>query len=72
MTRGLARIVGFHLYAKSEVAPPRDHFTRLFNLIGRGLLTVPVEREASWKELARTADDLIARRFPGKAVLHVD
>ena len=72
MTRGLARIVGFHLYAKSEVSPPRDHFARLFNLIGRGLLTVAVEREASWRELARTADDLIARRFPGKAVLHVD
>lgn len=72
MTRGLARILGFHLYYKSEIAPPRDHLARLLHLVEHGRLDTAIEREASWEEVARTADDLIERRFPGKAVLHVD
>ena len=71
MTRGLARILGFHLYYKSEIAPPRDHLARLLRLVEQGRLDTAIEREASWEEVARTADDLIERRFPGKAVLHI-
>ena len=71
MTRGLARILGFHLYYKSEIIPPRDHLARLLGLVEQGRLDTAIEREASWEEVARTADDLIERRFPGKAVLHI-
>lgn len=72
MTRGLARILGFHLYYKSEIASPRDHLARLLRLVEKGRLDTAIEREASWREVARTADDLIGRRFSGKAVLHID
>ena len=71
MTRGRARILGFHLYHKSETAPPRDHLARLLRLVEHGRLNTAIEREAPWTEVARTADDLIERRFPGKAVLHI-
>jgi len=72
MRIGLARILGFHLYAKSESSPPSDNLPRLLALVGEGRLNCVIEREASWSEVGRVAQDLIDRRFLGKAVLHLD
>lgn len=71
MTRGLAQITGFHLYAKSETHPPRDHLARLLRLMETGRLTCPLGREASWEEIDFVAQELIDRKFSGKAVLHI-
>lgn len=72
MRIGSAQILGFHLYAKSESSPPRDNLPRLLSLVGAGRLDCVIEREVSWLEIDRVANDLIERQFFGKAVLHVD
>jgi len=42
---------------------------RLADLVAAGQLTPHVSLERPWTEIARVAQDLMARRFPGKAVL---
>ena len=72
MRIGLAKVMGFHLYAKSEASPPSDNLPRLLSLVANGQLNCAIEREASWSEINRIAQDLIDRKFLGKAVLHID
>ena len=72
MRIGLAQIMGFHLYAKSESSPPSDNLPRLLSLVSTGRLNCAIEREASWSDINRVAQDLIDRKFLGKAVLHID
>lgn len=71
MTRGLAQIMGFHLYNKSESHPPSEHLARLLHLMAASRLHCPLGREASWEETDSVAQDLIGRKFSGKAVLHI-
>lgn len=71
MTRGLAQITGFHLYSKSETHPPSEHLGRLLRLMAEGRLHCPLGRETSWEEIDGVAQDLIDRKFIGKAVLHI-
>lgn len=71
MTRGLAQIMGFHLYNKSESDPPSQHLARLLRLMETGRLTCPLGREASWEDIDFVAQELIDRKFSGKAVLHI-
>ena len=71
MRIGLAQIMGFHLYAKSESSPPAP-ICLGFVLVGTGRLNCAIKREASWSEIDRVAQDLIDRKFLGKAVLHID
>ncbi|MEH2207315.1 MAG: zinc-binding dehydrogenase [Nostoc sp.] len=44
---------------------------RLLNLIETGQLCPHIDVEASWTEIGDLAQQLLDRRFPGKAVLHV-
>ena len=72
MRIGLAQMIGFHLYAKSESSPPSENLPRLLSLVADGRLNCAIEREASWTEINSVAQDLIDRKFFGKAVLHID
>lgn len=72
MRIGLAQMMGFHLYSKSEYSPPSENLPRLLSLVSRGMLNCAIERETSWSEIDRVAQDLLERRFLGKAVLHID
>ena len=42
------------------------------DLVAAGQLSPHISLERPWKEIAQVAQDLMARRFPGKAVLIVD
>lgn len=72
MRGGLPRIMGFHLYDKSESSPPSENLPRLLSLLANDKLNPVIEREAAWSEINRVAQDLIDRKFLGKAVLHID
>lgn len=72
MRIGLAQIMGFHLYAKSVSSPPSENLPRLLALVADGRLNCAIGRETSWTEINRVAQDLIDRKFFGKAVLHID
>jgi NADPH:quinone reductase-like Zn-dependent oxidoreductase len=43
----------------------------LAGLVQRKLLTPHIAVEAPWSEIARISADLVARKFAGKAVLHL-
>ena len=45
---------------------------RLADLVAAGQLAPHISREGPWKEIGQVADDLMARRFSGKAVLILD
>lgn len=71
MFSGQAKVMGFYLYSQAEVTPPSDNLPRLLGLVADGRLSCGIEREASWDEVGRVAQDLLDRKFSGKAVLHI-
>ena len=71
MFSGQAKVMGFYLYSQAEVTPPSDNLPRLLRLVADGRLNCGIKREGSWDEAGRMAQDLLDRKFSGKAVLHV-
>lgn len=71
MFSGQAKVMGFYLYSQAEITPPSDNLPRLLRLVADGRLDCGIEREASWGESGRMAQDLLDRKFNGKAVLYV-
>ncbi|MCG8546444.1 MAG: zinc-binding dehydrogenase [Alphaproteobacteria bacterium] len=72
MRRGLANVMGFHLYGKGESSPAAENLPRLLRLVEAGRLNCVISREASWSEIDTVAAELLDRRYLGKAVLYVD
>ena len=68
---GSGRVEGFNLYRESERESISRGLDRLLNLILQGKLNPLVERQGSWKEAPQLAQDLLDRKFGGKAVLAV-
>jgi NADPH:quinone reductase len=69
---GRATLYGFYLFAEVGAAPASVGLRRLADLVAARQLTPHISVERSWKDVAQVAQDLMARRFPGKAVLSVD
>jgi NADPH2:quinone reductase len=71
-TGGHATLYGFYIFVELGQEPAGLGLRRLANLVAAGRLTPHVSVERPWKEIAQVAQDLMARRYPGKAVLTVD
>ena len=69
---GRATLYGFYLFQELGLEPAAVGLGRLAHLVSAGQLTPHVSVERPWKEIAQVAQDLMDRRFPGKAVLSVD
>ena len=69
---GRTTLHGFYIFAELGQEPAGLGLRRLANLVADGRLTPHISVERPWKEIAQVAQDLIARRYPGKAVLTVD
>ena len=69
---GRTTLYGFYIFAELAQEPAGLGLRRLANLVADGRLTPHISVERPWKEIAQVAQDLIARRYPGKAVLTVD
>jgi NADPH:quinone reductase-like Zn-dependent oxidoreductase len=69
---GRATLYGFYLFQELGLEPASVGLGRLADLVSTGQLTPHVSVERPWKEIAQVAQDLMDRRFPGKAVLVVD
>jgi NADPH:quinone reductase-like Zn-dependent oxidoreductase len=69
---GRATLYGFYLFQELGTEPASVGLRRLAALVAGGQLTPHVSVERPWKEIAQVAQDLMDRRFPGKAVLTVD
>lgn len=69
MFTGTGRIEGFYLYRESEFESATRGLERLLQLLADGRLRTLVSRTGSWEDIGATAEALIDRSFPGKAVL---
>ena len=69
---GRSTLYGFYLFTELGSEPASVGLRRLADLVAAGQLASHVSLERPWTEIARVAQDLIARRYPGKAVLTID
>jgi len=69
---GRSTLYGFYLFTEFVGEPASVGLRRLADLVAAGQLAPHISLERPWKEIAQVAQDLMARRFPGKAVLVVD
>jgi len=69
---GGARLYGFILFHEVRARPASEGLARLAGLVAAGRLRPQIDVEASWTQIADVAQQLIDRRFAGKAVLHID
>ena len=69
---GGASAYGMRLDTELRARPASRDLEALARLVADGRLRPPVEIEASWRRVGEVAEDLLQRRFKGKAVLHLD
>jgi NADPH:quinone reductase-like Zn-dependent oxidoreductase len=69
---GRATLYGFYLFTELGSEPASGGLRTLAELVAAGQLMPHVSIERPWKDIAQVAQDLMARRYPGKAVLTVE
>ena len=69
---GRATLYGFYLFVELGQEPAGIGLRRLAELVAAGQLSPHISVERPWKDIAQVAQDLMARRYPGKAVLTID
>jgi len=69
---GRATLYGFYLFQELGLEPASVGLRRLAELVAAGQLTPHISIERSWKDIGEVAQDLLDRRYPGKAVLAVE
>jgi NADPH:quinone reductase-like Zn-dependent oxidoreductase len=69
---GRSTLYGFYLFSELGSEPASGGLRRLADLVAAGQLMPHVSLERPWKDIAQVAQDLMARRYPGKAVLTVE
>ena len=69
---GRSTLYGLYLFTEFGNEPASVGLRRLAELVAAGQLMPHISLERSWKEIGQVAQDLMARRFPGKAVLVLD
>jgi NADPH:quinone reductase-like Zn-dependent oxidoreductase len=66
---GRTTLHGFYLFSEVGGQPASGGLRRLADLVAAGQLAPHISLERPWTDIARVAEDLMARRYPGKAVL---
>jgi NADPH:quinone reductase-like Zn-dependent oxidoreductase len=66
-----ARLYGLRVFEEIKSDPASDGLARLALLVADGRLKPHVDVEAPWAEVGNIAQQLLDRRYPGKAVLRV-
>jgi len=66
---GRTRLYGFYIFTELGNEPASVGLRRLADLVAAGQLAPHISVERPWSEIAQVAADLIARKYPGKAVL---
>jgi NADPH:quinone reductase-like Zn-dependent oxidoreductase len=69
---GRTTLYGLYLFTELLSEPARVGLRRLADLVAAGQLAPHISLERPWAEISQVAQDLMARRFPGKAVLTLD
>ena len=69
---GGTTLYGFYLFVELGNDPAGDGLRRLGELVAAGQIAPHISLERPWADVGQVAQDLMARRFPGKAVLILD
>ena len=69
---GRATLYGFYVFTEFGGEPASVGLRRLAELVAAGQLAPHISVERPWGEISQVAQDLMARRFPGKAVLTIE
>jgi NADPH:quinone reductase-like Zn-dependent oxidoreductase len=69
---GRTTLYGFYLFTEFGNEPASVGLRRLAELVAAGQLAPHISVERPWTDIAPVAQDLMARRYPGKAVLTLD
>jgi NADPH:quinone reductase len=69
---GRTTLYGLYLFTELGSEPASVGLRRLAELVASGQLAPHVSVERPWAEIAQVTQDLMTRRFPGKAVLTLD
>ena len=69
---GRTTLYGFYLFTELGTETAASGLRKLADLVANGQLSPHISLERSWKDVAEVAQALMARRFPGKAVLTVE
>jgi NADPH2:quinone reductase len=69
---GRTTLYGLYLFTELGSEPASVGLRRLADLVAAGQLAPHISLERPWAEIGRVAQDLMDRRFPGKAVLTLD
>ncbi|MEH2083759.1 MAG: zinc-binding dehydrogenase [Nostoc sp.] len=68
---GSVSLYGLRLFDELRFESAAVGLKRLLSLVEAGELHPHIDLEASWTQIADVAQQLLDRRFPGKAVLHI-
>jgi NADPH2:quinone reductase len=69
---GRTTLYGFYVFTELGSEPASAGLRRLADLVAAGRLAPHISLERPWAEIGQVAQDLMARRFPGKAVLTLE
>ena len=69
---GRTTLYGLYLFTELLSEPASVGLRRLADYVVSGQLSPHISLERPWTEIAQVAQDLMSRRFPGKAVLTLD
>jgi NADPH:quinone reductase-like Zn-dependent oxidoreductase len=69
---GRTTLYGFYLFVELGTDPAGEGLRRLGELVAAGQIAPHISLERPWTEIGQVAQDLMARRFPGKAVLTLE
>jgi len=69
---GRTTLYGFYLFVELGNDPAGDGLRRIADLVAAGQVAPRISLERSWTDIGQVAQDLMARRFPGKAVLTLE
>src|SRR5437867_2782721 len=69
---GRTTLYGLYIFTELRSEPAAVGLRRLAELVAAGQLAPHISLERPWAEIGRVAEDLMARRFPGKAVLTLE
>jgi NADPH:quinone reductase-like Zn-dependent oxidoreductase len=64
-------LYGLRLFDELRFESAAVGLKRLLSLVEVGQLHPHIDLEAPWTQIADVAQQLLDRRFPGKAVLHI-
>ncbi len=69
---GRTTLYGFYVFSELAAEPASVGLRRLADLVEAGQLAPHISVERPWAEIGQISQDLMARRYPGKAVLTLE